>query len=322
MTGRTSGLRVAFAGVAHSHPWADAANLVDIGATVSAVWDADDPARRDDFAERFGAAVAPDPGALLADGPDLVVATPRTPRAVAVAAACAAAGIPVFLNKTVAASEEAVGAFDRLDAAGSRFSTASVLRFAPAVAGFAERVDPARMLAVEVSAQHDIAGFLTPERDWQDDPAGAGGTILNVGLHAFELLDAVIPGARPIIAVGRSARGDLPTRSETVALALGSVHGVPLTVSVSGVPGPDRYAIRVLAPDGAHELVLGDGDDLGYTGLARRLVDFARGGDAPVAWRRSRESYRAALELAALTREPAPVLVAEPARELVAEPAR
>ncbi len=295
--------RVAFAGVAHSHPFADAANLAAIGGTPTAVWDADDPARLADFAARFETPIAADLDALLADAPDLVVATPRTPRAAEVASACAAAGIPVFLNKTVAASSDAVAAFDRLDAPGARFSTASVLRFAPAVSAFAERVDPARMLAVEVSAQHDIAGFLAPERAWQDDPEGAGGTILNVGLHAFELLDAVIPGARPTIAVGRSARGELPTRSETIAIALGSVHGVPLTVAVSGVPGPDRYAIRVLAPDGAHELVLGDGDDLGYTGLARRLADVARGGDAPVPWRRSRESYRAALSFAALTRE-------------------
>lgn len=305
MTGRTSALRVAFAGVAHSHPWSDAANLAALGATPATVWDGDDRARRDDFARRFGATVVADLDALLAGGPDLVVATPRTWRAADVASACAAAGVPVFLNKTVAASLDAVADFDRLDAAGGRFATASVLRFAPAVAAFAEQVDSFRMLAVEVAAQHDIAGFLAPERSWQDDPDGAGGTIVNVGLHAFELLDAVIPGARPTISVGRAARGDLPTRSEVVALGLGSVHGVPLTVSVSGVPGPDRYAIRVLAPDGAHELVLGDGDDFGYTDLARRLVEFARGGDAPVVWRRSRESYRAAVDFAALTREPA-----------------
>lgn len=305
MTGRTSGLRVAFAGVAHTHPWSDAANLAALGAMPATVWDADDPARRDDFAARFGAAVVTDLHALLAGAPDLVVATPRTWRAADVAAACAAAGVPVFLNKTVAASLDAVADFDRLDTAGARFATASVLRFAPAVAAFAEQVDPSRMLAVEVSAQHDIAGFLAPERSWQDDPDGAGGTIVTIGLHAFELLDAVVPGARPTTAVGRAARGDIPTRSEAVAQGLGSVHGVPLTVSVSGVPGPDRYAIRVVAPDGVHELVLGDGDDLGYTGLARSLVDFARGGDAPVSWRRSRESYRAALDFAALTREPA-----------------
>lgn len=96
-------MRVAFAGVAHSHPFADAVNLAARGAHQAGVWDVDDPDRREDFATRFGAPVFAELTELLATRPDAVVATPRTPRAVEVALACARAGVPVFFNKTIAA---------------------------------------------------------------------------------------------------------------------------------------------------------------------------------------------------------------------------
>lgn len=303
-----SGPTVAFAGVAHSHPFADAVNLRARGATVAGVWDADDSERRDDFARRTGAEVHPDLGMLLAARPDLVVATPRTPRATEVMRACGAVGIPVFFNKTVAASEEALTSFGAA-ARGARASTSSVLRFAPAVAVFAERMRDVRPLAVDVVAQHDIAGFLTPGREWQDDPSGAGGTLVNVGVHAVDLLDAVLPGMRTQVRSVRGFRGGAPIRSELAAVIRGTAAddrsgagAVDVTVTVSGVPGPDRYSVRVLADDGMHELVLGDGDDLGYSGLADRLIHWASGGPAPVAWERSAAGYRFLLATAAEVR--------------------
>lgn len=303
-----SGGTVAFAGAAHSHPFADAVNLRARGATLSGVWEADDPARARDFAGRFDVPERATLDALLADRPELVVATPRTPRAPEVLAACARAGIPVFFNKTVAATTEAVDAFDREHRAGARVATSSVLRFAPAVAAFAARIAGARVRAIDVIAQHGIAGFLTPERAWQDDPRSGGGTLLSIGVHAVDLLDAVLPGAAPalagaILADAWSTAGDLPTRSETVAvLRAATAAGVPLTATVSGVSGPDRYAVRVVADDGVHELTLGDGDDLGYEGLADALLAFAAGGAAPVAWERSAAGYRLLLAAAARAR--------------------
>ena len=299
---------MAFAGAAHSHPFADAANLRARGATLSGVWEADDPARGRDFASRFGVPRRETLDALLADRPDLVVATPRTPRAPQVLDACGRAGIPVFFNKTVVAEAEALDDFDRRHRAGARVASSSVLRFAPAVAAFAERLSGARVRAIDVIAQHEIAGFLTPERAWQDDPRSGGGTLLSVGVHAVDLVDAVLPGAVPALAGATltgawSTVGSLPTRSETVAvLRAETVDGAPLTATASGVSGPDRYAVRVVADDGVHELSLGDGDDLGYGALADALLVFAAGGASPVAWERTAAGYRLLLAAAARLR--------------------
>jgi len=302
-----SGPTVAFAGAAHSHPFADAANLIARGAAVTGVWEADDADRRRDFATRFGATEHDTLDRLLADRPDLVVATPRTPRAPAVMAACSAAGVPVFFNKTVAASADALTTFDAAAASGVRVASSSVLRFAPAVVSFAAGLAGSRVRAVEVVAQHDIAGFLVPERAWQDDPASGGGTLVSIGVHAVDLVDAVLPASEGAALAGatlvdaHAAAGDLPTRSEAVAVVRAvTAGGVPVTATVSGVPGPDRYAVRVVADDGLHELALGDGDDLGYAGLADALIRFATAGPAPVPWHRTSAGYR--LLLAAATR--------------------
>lgn len=306
-----SGPTVAFAGAAHSHPFADAANLIARGAEVTGVWEPDDPGRRRDFAARFGATEHDALDRLLVDRPGLVVATPRTPRAPMVLAACAEAGIPVFFNKTVAASTDALAAFDAAAASGTRVASSSVLRFAPAVLAFAAGLARSRVRAVEVIAQHDISGFLVPERAWQDDPASGGGTLISIGVHAVDLVDAVLPAAEPAAASAvlaaatlvdvHSTAGGLPTRSESVAVVRAdTADGVPVTATISGVPGPDRYAMRVAADDGLHELALGDGDDLGYAGLADALIAFATGGPAPVPWHRTSAGYR--LLLAAGTR--------------------
>ena len=304
-----SGPTVAFAGAAHSHPFADAANLIARGATVTGVWEADDSDLRHGFATRFGATEYDTLDRLLADRPALVVATPRTPRVPEVMAACSAAGIPVFFNKTVASSADALTTLDAAAESGARISSSSVLRFAPSVAVFADGLAGRRVRAIEVIAQHDIAGFLVPERAWQDDTASGGGTLISIGVHAVDLLDAVLPASERAALEGatlvdaHASTRDLPTRSEAVAVVRAvTASGIPVTATVSGLPGPDRYALRVVDDDGLHELALGHGDDLGYAGLADALIRFATAGPAPVPWHRTSAGYRLLLAAAARAR--------------------
>ena len=82
-------LRVAFAGLAHSHPAADAANVTVSGGRVVAVFDEDARAAAD-FAERFGGVATLSLGALAAESPDLIIATPRPDEAARVVRALAA----------------------------------------------------------------------------------------------------------------------------------------------------------------------------------------------------------------------------------------
>lgn len=294
-------MRIAFAGVAHSHPFMDAANLRVRGAAITGVWDPDDPGRRDAFAEQFGVPIASSLADLLADGADAIVATPRTPRAASVATDCAAAGIPAFFNKTVAADAAGITAWEAVEHS-PRF-TSSVLRFSPALQTFAAGLSDVPLRALEVHAQHDIAGFLTPARSWQDDPAGAGGTLINIGVHAWEMIDVLRPGARVEILSAVRTRGAVGTASEV----LGSVHArlgeVALSVTVSGVGDPDRYAITAWTDDGAHELVLADdADALGYGGAADAVIALAQGEPVPFDGTRTGAVYRNAVEAAAMAR--------------------
>ncbi len=293
-------MRVAFAGVAHSHPFTDAVNLAARGAVPLGVWDADDGDRRRDFARRFGAPEFARLNDLLIAGPDVVVATPRTGRAVDVARACAQAGVPVFFNKTIAADAAGLMRWEALPPA--RRFTSSVLRFAPALGALADRTAGREVRAVEVLAQHDIAGFLDPARRWQDDPSGAGGTMINIGVHAWEMLDVVLPGAAADVAAATRVVGAVPTASELLATVHARVDAIPVSVTISGVAGPDRYAVRVWTDDGLDEIVLPDDlAGLGYLGTADAIVRFAAG-DEPVDAARTGAVYRNALAAAQAAR--------------------
>lgn len=287
-------MRIAFAGVAHSHPFADAANLVARGVTIAGVWDADDPSRRAGFAERFGAVVHGRLDDLLATAPDAVVVTVRTARAIEVALACADAGVPAFFNKTVAACPADLERWADLPPA-LRF-TSSVLRFAPELAEFAASLAGTGLRAIEVHAQHDIAGFLVGDRTWQDDPDGAGGTMINIGLHAWEMIDVLLPGGEAEILSATRVRGAVATSSEV----LGSVHAriddIPVSVMISGVAGADRYAVLAWTDEGIRELVLPDDlNGLGYGATADAIVRLVRDAAAPVGPLRTLAVYRNAI---------------------------
>lgn len=293
-------MRVAFAGVAHSHPFSDAAGLIVRGAEIAGVWDQDDPERRRDFSARFGAPVLSGLDDLLAGNPDVVVATPRTSRAAEVAEACAQAGIPVFANKTIAADAAGLARWEALPP-GVRF-TSSVLRFAPALAAFATALRGERVHAVDVHAQHDIAGFLTADRRWQDEPSGAGGTLVNIGLHAWEMLDVLLPGGRAEIRSAVRTTGDPRTSSELLGSVHAVVEGIPVSVTIAGVGGADRYAVRAWTDRGTRELVLPDeADGLGYGATADAVCALARG-VVPVDPRRTSAVYRNAIAAAEAAR--------------------
>lgn len=292
-------LRVAFTGLAHSHPYTDAANLRAEGALVVAVHDRE-PAAAADFAARFGGQAVTSPAGLLAASPDVIIATPRPQDVVPTLEALAAAGAesPVFFNKTVAATPTGLADFDRaVRETGLTIGTASVLRFAPALQRLAAALRAEHVLAVRVHAQHDNAGFQLPGRSWQDDPAEGGGTLVTVGVHAWELLDVLLPGALLCTGTGWVRRAAASTtRSEDIAgidaeLRLPDLSAtIPVQVLVTGLPGADRYAVEVLTAEGLHTLQL-DVDDsldaLGFTGLARALLAAAPQGRAPAPWTQS-----------------------------------
>ncbi len=285
-------MRVGFLGAAHFHAFGDARNVVAAGADIVGMAGFGDPAETAEcerWRAEIGAPMFADAAALLAERPDLVIVTAR-PAQVADAVAAVAGRAPVFVNKVAAVDDAGLASLDALDPAA--FGTASVLRFAPAVLALRTRLARSRIDAVRVLAQHDAAPFRTAERAWQDDPERGGGTLLTVGVHAWEMLDAVLPGARLVSVTGSLVPGRADALSEDAATMTAEVdhHGrrLPVQLVVTGVPGPDRYEIDVVTGDGIDGVRLDDaGDaniDLGFAGAIDAALDAARDGDALRDW--------------------------------------
>lgn len=297
-------IRVAFAGLAHSHPTSDATNLTALrqgGNPIEfvGVYDAE-PAQLSAFSERFGCPAAPSLAALAERAPDLVIVTGR-PHETApfVRELLSGTQAKLFVNKVVAGTSAQLDAWeDAISQAPHRVGTASVLRFAPAIRALASRVAGADIWGVRVLAQHDIDMFLAPDRAWQDDPERGGGTLVTAGLHAWEMIGTVLPGAVLDGEVGgwihRSA--DSASSSEeaaqlTASLTLRSGARIPLAVTVTGTPGPEVYAVDVFTSTGTHSVRLafpGPSDSLGFTELATALLEQTNSGRATAPWAEAR----------------------------------
>ncbi|APU15771.1 MULTISPECIES: hypothetical protein [Actinoalloteichus] len=293
-------MRIGFLGLAHSHPFTDAGVARSLGVDEVVVW-SDEPARLARFRTEHACRVAASPAALLAARPDVVVVTVRPAAAADAVGRVLAAGVPCFGNKLLTADQRGLDALDAAVAqAPDRFLTTSVLRFAPAVAALSARIEPADVLTARAEVAHDIGAFLTPERRWQDVPATGGGTLISVGLHGIEMLDAVLrpaTGLAPVAGVGATRMHD--TASEDVGvLLLRGPDDLPATVEVVGVGAAERYAVTLHTRTGRVEAVL-DGADpleaLGYRGTMRAVLRMAGGAPSEVAWARSRAVLHTAI---------------------------
>ncbi|KAM9866429.1 hypothetical protein ACIFOC_00633 [Leucobacter aridicollis] len=293
-------IRIAFAGLAHSHPVSDASNLARLrhaGSPVEVVGVFDsDAALAAAFAARFGCEIAPTLAALADTRPDLVILTAR-PHETApfVRELLATTGALVFANKVVAGTAAQLAAWEAAIAGDQdRVGTSSVLRFAPALRALAARVAGSEVWGVRVLAQHDIEMFLAPDRAWQDDPARGGGTLVTAGIHAWEMLDAVLPGAELAGDVSGWTHRSPGSRSasEEVAQLAGTLavpdrRDVQFGITVTGTPGPERYAIDVFTATGTLSVSLEfphPHDSLGFAELAAALVDNTQGGRATAPW--------------------------------------
>lgn len=308
----TMPIRVAFAGLAHSHPYADAEGALALGAEVVAVHDGD-AAVRSDFAERFGGIACDSLSALAAASPDIIVATPLPHESVPFLGALtgADARVPVFFNKVVAATPDQLAQWEGvISQATVPVGTASVLHFAPTLGQLAAKIDQSGVLGIRVRVQHDNAGFQRPDRAWQDDPVGGGGTLVTVGAHAWEMIDVILPGAAIDSGSGWTrTRSGSTTRSEDAGgfngvLRVGAAR-VPVDVVVTGLPGPDAYGVEVLTESGLQQLeidVTSPRDALGYSGLVRALLAGAADGTAPAPWGQSEAVVRNTVRAADLVR--------------------
>ncbi len=280
-------MRIALAGLATSHPYADARTLRQHAELV--VWEPD-PDRLARFrAEHPDARVLPDLAALLATRPDGVVLTVATPGVPDALAQILDRGLPCFVNKPAAAT---TAQLQRLDEVVSRAPglvlSSSVLRFAPAFAAFA--VAPEQVLAVRATVRHDVGLWSSGYNPWQDDPAAGGGTMVMMGLHGVELLVALLGPAVRLVGAAATTRSYHSLRSEdTGLLSLQWADGVTGAVEVLGVSDSESYEVTVHTRAGERRVTLCGGEDaLGYRATVEAFLGMVAKPPSPVPWHQTR----------------------------------
>ena len=110
--------------------------------------------------------------------------------------------IPVFIDKPLSHDIDEALSFVE-DQRGKPWFSTSPLRFSPLYTRFARDVqaDGSGLQYCRISVFHTMEHFMRDSRKrWHDDPLLGGGMLVDIGIHAVELLNLVIPH-KPIASV-------------------------------------------------------------------------------------------------------------------------
>jgi predicted dehydrogenase len=197
--------------------------------------------------------------AVAAPGIDAVDICLPTPLHRAVAVRALAAGRHVLLEKPIALTLEdadAIGA--AAEAAGRVLMVGHVLRFFPEVVEMRRLVDsgefgrPLSATALRLSAPPDW-------NEWMLDPAKSGGVLVDMMVHDFDILNALLGPARRVHARGSAERRHVQMllEHEGGSAALEGSHAMPASY-------PFTAGLRVLCERGVldHRFVAGAGDEV------------------------------------------------------------
>ena len=270
------------------------------GVRVAAVVDLD-PERAGKLAASTGAAVYGRVAEALPEIDAAYVLTPPRAR-IPIVAALAAAGLPVFCEKPLAASvDEAEQLTEIVTAAG-----------APFMVGFMRRWHPpnVRLKALLASGaigepvqffRRRVGRLDLPPGDWRTDAAQLCGVTVESASHDLDLLRWLAGDIADAAGVVSETRPDLPGYDETMAATLRFASGATGVLQVSWRSGFARNELSVIGTAGT-VVVTGDGlwtsrtwrverdgeettetlpdelaDDDGYGAQAAAFVALARG---------------------------------------------
>jgi predicted dehydrogenase len=232
-------MRFAILGLSLSHPYAFAEYLTAQGHQIASVWDYE-PARAATFAATYGAAVATSPEAAVAVEVDGVIVTSMTRDHFAHARVALAAGVPVYIDKLLTLDPLEAEA---LCAMGTPLMSGSALRFLPSFEALVDQVRSGACgvpLSARAEVYHGMKAYLQPGSTWQDDPALSGGVLMNMGIHAVDLLIAALGPAWTVAGAQTARRVHQKALSEDqAALLLRGASGELATIQV--VCGTERH---------------------------------------------------------------------------------
>jgi predicted dehydrogenase len=320
-------MKIAVVGLAFSHPYAYSQILRRMGHHVSHVWD-DDPTRLAGFAAQFGAVPIAGPEAVPAGGVDGIIVTGRLPERIEHALLFIDRGTPVYLGKPMVANALQLS---RLGAAlrrtGTPFLTTSVLRYAPALCSLRRHVEQGRLgtlVAVHGLSGHSIDLYMKEPNVWQDDPARGGGTLITMGVHALEMLSALVGSRIRMVSCRTGRRLHTGSLSEDIAvLTLEWADGLLGTVDIVGGVSGEFYGVEVYGSQTVLRASIPKGDvrdhrggavgdadpweEFGYAGTMTAFIEMCRTREMPVPLEESEAIMRALLAAQMSARSGQPV---------------
>jgi predicted dehydrogenase len=243
-------LGAGFMGATHARCYAA------LGADVRVVC-GEEPDRVRELAERLGAEATGDLEAALAMPVDAVDVCLPTPLHRPVAERALAAGRHVLLEKPIALTLEDADALGAA-AADRVLMVGHVLRFVPEIAEL-RRVLASGELGRPLSASAIRLSAPPDWNDWMLDPERSGGTLVDLAIHDFDLLGALLGPAGRVEA--RATAG-----GRHVIALVDHEHG-PATIEAShAMPAsyPFTARLRVLCERGVleHQFIAGAGDEV------------------------------------------------------------
>jgi predicted dehydrogenase len=265
-------VRIAYVGLAYSHPYTYRQILERGGHQPVAVWDVDSAASAA-FGELSGARPVPSVEEIPIDEIDGAILTGRLPERIDHALYFLERGVPIYTGKPMAVTTVDL---DRLAAAvrrtGTPALTTSVLRFAPALGALRRHLAAGtigQIVAVRAVSAHKIDRYMEEPHVWQDDPTRGGGTLTTMGVHALEMLATVLGADFASVACRTDRRFHTRSLSEDVALlSLSWESGLLGSVEVIGGVNVEYYAVEVYGSEQVIHVSIPKGDVTDYRGAA------------------------------------------------------
>lgn len=184
--------KIGIVGLGLKNPYTYAPILKEKGARVVAVFDTY-PELVKEYANLFNCTEVED----IKDYPpvDGVIIDSINNQHIALATYFLERGIPVFIDKPLSHNvDDALFFIDTNK--GKPWFSASPLRFSPVYNQMAQdiRTDGNALQYCRVSVFHTMEHFMQdPKKAWHDDPELGGGMLIDIGIHAIELLNMMIP---------------------------------------------------------------------------------------------------------------------------------
>ncbi len=270
-------MKFAVVGLAYSHPYTYTQILQRLGHTVTGVWD-DVPERLKEFSEKFRVPAVPDPTAISAAELDGVVCTSRLPERIDQAVMFLERGVPTYTSKPAATSLEQVEKItSTVRRTGTPWLSTSVLRYAPAVLGLKSYLDKGRagtIIQVRATSCHYISHYMQEPGIWQDDPRRGGGSIINMGIHALEMLSVLVgPRIRRVWCKAGRRYHKESLSEDAAVIGLEWEDGLPGMIEVPCGVKSETFGVELFGREAILKISIPKGDILEASGAALGDVD-------------------------------------------------